>query len=153
MDGNLCAFVHFRNLSSAFGIVMGIRQLTEYLPARHAMAKIVVLWIVAAIDCMVLRSRCYAQDNKQGKRSESFFQETIKPIFESKCQSCHGSKSQKSSFRLDVREIAFAGGDHGEPPIVPGKARESSLLEYVSDANSDMAMPPKDSGVSRLTAR
>ena len=45
MEGNLCAFVHFRNLSSAFGIVMGIRQLTEYLPARHAMAKIVVLWI------------------------------------------------------------------------------------------------------------
>jgi len=65
--------------------------------------------------------------------------------------SCHGPNAQKSSYRLDVRAVALAGGDNGEPPIVPGDSQASLLLKYVSDGESEMAMPPKGSQQSRLT--
>ncbi|MGV3486011.1 MAG: DUF1553 domain-containing protein [Planctomycetaceae bacterium] len=80
------------------------------------------------------------------------FEETILPVFKSKCLSCHGPDVQKSGYRLDVRKIAFAGGDSGEPSIVPGDSAASPILRYVSDEEADVVMPPADSGVARLTA-
>lgn len=85
-------------------------------------------------------------------QQEEFFQRRIQPILAAKCFSCHGPKVQKSSYRLDVRATALRGGDQGEAPIVPGKIEASLLLKYVSDENSEMAMPPKDSRQPRLTA-
>ncbi len=98
--------------------------------------------------CFGLCAVCLAQSDSQG---DVLFQKNIQPILAAKCYSCHGPKTQKSSYRLDVRSIAFAGGDHGDPPIVPGKIEASPLLKYVSDADSEMAMPPKDSQQLRLT--
>ena len=98
--------------------------------------------------CFGLCAVCLAQSDSQG---DVLFQKNIQPILAAKCYSCHGPKTQKSSYRLDVRSIAFAGGDHGDPPIVPGKIEASPLLKYVSDADSEMAMPPKDSQQPRLT--
>ncbi len=80
-----------------------------------------------------------------------FFQDQIQPIFATKCLSCHGPKTQKSGYRLDVRSIALRGGDHGEPPIVVGNVDASLLLRYVTDENSELAMPPKESLLPRLT--
>ena len=79
------------------------------------------------------------------------FAETIKPILASKCIPCHGPKIQKSGYRLDVRSIAMTGGDRGESPIVPRKVEASLLLQYVSSPSMDMAMPPADSQLPRLT--
>ena len=91
---------------------------------------------------------CLAQNSSQ---KSVFFEKKIQPIFAAKCFSCHGPKTQKSAYRLDVRAIAFGGGDHGAPPIVPGNIEASLLLKYVSDEDSEMAMPPKDSQQPRLT--
>ena len=91
---------------------------------------------------------CLAQNSSQ---KSGFFEKKIQPIFAAKCFSCHGPKTQKSTYRLDVRAIAFGGGDHGAPPIVPGNIEASLLLKYVSDEDSEMAMPPKDSQQPRLT--
>ncbi len=92
--------------------------------------------------------RCFGQSDTG---PAVFFVETVKPIFATKCIPCHGPKTQKSGYRLDVRSIALAGGDRGEIPIVPGQAEASLLLKHVSDPDSDMAMPPKDSQLPRLT--
>ena len=69
----------------------------------------------------------------------------VKPIFERHCYDCHGPAKQKSSYRLDVRAVAFRGGDFGEPAVTAGDASASPLLNYVEGGN-DVAMPPKDSG-------
>jgi len=87
----------------------------------------------------------------QHSADEQYFNENVLPIFTAKCFDCHGAKVQKSGYRLDVREIALAGGDLGEPPIVPGNSSSSSLLSYVADNSADLVMPPKESNVTRLT--
>jgi hypothetical protein len=95
---------------------------------------------------------CYPCLAQNAPEPESFFRDTVQPILSAKCFSCHGPKTQKSSYRLDVRTIAMRGGDHATPPIVPGNSHGSLLMEYVANASSVMAMPPKDSQQPRLTA-
>ena len=108
------------------------------------------IWIGSLlVVCCTWNEICIGQVD-EGKPVH--FAETIKPILASKCVPCHGPKIQKSGYRLDVRSIAMAGGDRGEAPIVPRKVEASLLLQYVSSSSTDMAMPPADSQLPRLTA-
>jgi len=77
------------------------------------------------------------------------FAEEIQPLFAQHCYECHGPQKQESNFRLDVRQIAVAGGDFGEPAIVSGKPNESPLLAYISGEGA-IVMPPEEE--QRLSA-
>ncbi|HEY0076483.1 MAG TPA: DUF1553 domain-containing protein [Abditibacteriaceae bacterium] len=79
------------------------------------------------------------------------FVREVRPIFEKSCLPCHGPQKQKSGYRLDVRDIAFKGGDSGQTAIIAGDAKNSLLLHYISGEDKDMVMPPKQSNVPRLT--
>ncbi len=105
---------------------------------------------ISAVTFAFLEAICMGEFDS---KDENFFRNRVQPILVAKCLSCHGPKIQKSGYRLDTRAIALRGGDHGEPPIVPGSVDTSLLLRYVTDENSDMAMPPKESRQPRLTLR
>ncbi|MEX0938414.1 MAG: PSD1 and planctomycete cytochrome C domain-containing protein [Pirellulales bacterium] len=77
------------------------------------------------------------------------FARDVQPILAEHCHKCHGPGKRESNFRLDDREVAFAGGDFGEPPIVPGDAEASPLIWYVSGEDESLVMPPEG---ERLTA-
>jgi mono/diheme cytochrome c family protein len=72
----------------------------------------------------------------------------VRPIFEKHCYACHGPAKQRSGLRLDVKAAAFKGGDAYGPAIVPGKAADSSLIQFVTGANKDVLMPPKGERLS-----
>ena len=65
----------------------------------------------------------------------------IRPLLSDDCFHCHGpdQKTRKGKFRLDVREDAVAKG-----AIVPGKPRESKLIERIFASNPDDVMPPPE---------
>lgn len=71
------------------------------------------------------------------------FSREVKPILQKHCFECHGAEKQKSGYRLDVREIAFRGGETHAPNIVPGKPEGSPLLRFISGSDEEMRMPPK----------
>ncbi|AMV21427.1 DUF1553 domain-containing protein [Planctomyces sp. SH-PL14] len=79
------------------------------------------------------------------------FARDVRPILEQNCFRCHGAEKQMSGYRLDRREIALAGGELGEAAIVAKKAVESPLIRYVSGEDESMLMPPKSSGLARLS--
>ncbi len=80
------------------------------------------------------------------------FQRQVAPLFAQHCTKCHGAERQESNYRLDVRQVALATGDLGEPPIVKGDANASPLLRYVSGTDpGGTLMPPEGEG-SPLTA-
>lgn len=81
------------------------------------------------------------------KRKIDFIRD-VQPLFVRHCASCHGADEQKSGFRLDQRDAAFAGGAFGEPPIVKGNSGDSPLVRYVAGLDG-LRMPPKG---PRLTA-
>lgn len=69
--------------------------------------------------------------------------EKIEPILSRHCFSCHGDAKQKSGLRLDLRAAALAGGDSGQPAIVPGDVGKSALVHRLFlPREDDKAMPP-----------
>ena len=76
------------------------------------------------------------------------FVREVQPIFAKHCTECHGEKKQKSGLRLDVKEAALKGGDNEGPNVLPGKAKESSLIHLVTSSDEDEVMPPKGERLS-----
>lgn len=80
------------------------------------------------------------------------FAQDVEPILRRSCYACHGPDKQRSSFRLDQREAALAGGDFGKA-IEPGQADASPLIEYVSNPRATVTMPPSGQRLSAEEVR
>ncbi len=76
------------------------------------------------------------------------FVREVRPIFDKHCYSCHGADKQKSGLRLDVRQSAMKGGDKHGPDIVPGKSKDSPLIQMIVTEDEDERMPPKGEALS-----
>lgn len=70
------------------------------------------------------------------------FERDIKPIFENKCETCHGGAIQEG--KLDMTSVAamIKGGKSG-PALVPGKPEESLLIK-LAGRTAVPPMPPKE---------
>lgn len=70
------------------------------------------------------------------------FDSAIKPLFESRCLTCHNG--QPAAGRLDLRNRASVFQKHGgEALIIPGNAEKSKVLRVISLRDEDPgAMPP-----------
>ena len=76
------------------------------------------------------------------------FSRDIQPIFTQTCYPCHGPAMQMSSFRLDQRESAMAGGNSGRV-IKPGDSANSKLIQLVAGVLKDAVMPPEGERLSK----
>ncbi|MBX3444663.1 MAG: PSD1 domain-containing protein [Planctomyces sp.] len=75
------------------------------------------------------------------------FARDVQPIFARACFECHGPEKQRSSFRLDRRSSALAGGDFG-PALISGDSAGSPLVQYVAGLEEGLEMPPKGKRLS-----
>jgi WD40 repeat protein len=62
-------------------------------------------------------------------------------ILKKNCFSCHNSEKKKGDLILESREGVLKGGENG-PVVVPGKAGESRLAQFLLP-DADPHMPPK----------
>lgn len=76
-----------------------------------------------------------------------FFENKVRPVLVEHCYKCHSgeSKELKGGLRLDLKAGWQAGGDSGEPAVVPGKPEESPLIAAVRHGDGVEAMPPNQS--------
>ncbi|HTL18354.1 MAG TPA: c-type cytochrome domain-containing protein, partial [Patescibacteria group bacterium] len=98
-----------------------------------------------------------AIDARAGRNKNSFrpeFDRDIRPILAENCYPCHGpdQNKRKARLRLDRSEDATKMLPDGEIAIVPGKPRESKLVERISAKDPDDVMPPAKSG-KKLSAQ
>ncbi len=56
--------------------------------------------------------------------------------------------NKKSGLRLEVKALAFKGGDNEGPDIVAGKAQQSPLVQRVRSTDKHQRMPPEGPGLS-----
>ncbi len=73
------------------------------------------------------------------------FAQDVEPILQKYCIDCHGPDDQESQFRLDRLSIMLAGGNSGEPAVVPGEPEKSFLLKLIRHQEPGMEMPPDES--------
>jgi len=76
------------------------------------------------------------------------FVRDVRPIFQKHCYSCHAEEKQKSGLRLDIKSEAFKGGEAFGESIIAGDAEESPLIQFVSDPDADLPMPPEGDRLS-----
>ncbi|NNE90883.1 MAG: DUF1549 domain-containing protein [Verrucomicrobiales bacterium] len=65
------------------------------------------------------------------------FEKDVKPIFEANCLRCHGSGKEKGDLRMHEKELFFKGGSSGDPMVVKGDPKASSLIDRIT-------LPPQD---------
>jgi len=73
------------------------------------------------------------------------FIKDVEPILLEHCIDCHGPDQQESQFRLDRLSTILAGGNSGEPAVVPGEPDKSFLLKLIHRKEPGMEMPPDES--------
>ncbi|MCR9201838.1 MAG: DUF1553 domain-containing protein [Planctomycetaceae bacterium] len=80
------------------------------------------------------------------------FATQIKPLLSDRCFLCHGpdAETREADLRLDTKEGAFAvlASDDTLHAITAGKPEASEMLQRINSADSDLLMPPADSGLS-----
>lgn len=72
------------------------------------------------------------------------YSDVVRPIFQTKCFSCHGANKQKGKLRMDDSLLLMKGGKDGKV-ILPGKARESEMIKrLLLPVDNEDHMPPKE---------
>ena len=103
--------------------------------------------------CVILSPVCQAAESvqqTQASEQTDFFERKIRPVLIEHCYKCHsaGSSELKGGLRLDLRAGWQAGGDSGQPAVMPGKPDESPLIRAVRHDSPDEAMPPNQPRLS-----
>jgi mono/diheme cytochrome c family protein len=77
------------------------------------------------------------------KEQVAFYADKVAPILKANCLKCHGDdpKKLRGEFDLRTRAAVLKGGESG-PAAVPGKAKESLLVEAINHSKDGYAMPP-----------
>lgn len=71
------------------------------------------------------------------------FADLVMPIFEAKCNSCHGEEKQKGKLRMDSYAALLAGGKEGAS-IEPGSAFDSNIIFRIElPPDDEEVMPPE----------
>ena len=89
--------------------------------------------------CALLVLLCVAPAGAQPPKID--FLGDVQPIFESRCQGCHGAQQQMAGLRLDSGAVILKEASDG-PVIQPGKSAASRLMERVTSTKKGFGMPP-----------
>ena len=70
------------------------------------------------------------------------FVKQVKPLLEANCAKCHGVRPTKA-YSMLTKQKAFTPGESEEPPIVPGKADQSVVVQLMKSDDPEHRMPQK----------
>lgn len=109
--------------------------------------------IMAMLSTIAVSPVCVGQTAPQAARdaqADRLFTLKVLPLLKKKCFGCHGQDETdiRGDYNLLTREGMLAGGESGEPSLVPGDPEQSPLYQAVLWEGYEM--PPKEN--DRLTA-
>jgi hypothetical protein len=118
-----------------------MRQTTCYLLVREFRAVVHTGWTALLVLVVSLEEPAIVAALVPSSPGTTVdFTESIRPIFVRNCLRCHGMDRQKGGLRLDHRDAALRGGKSG-PLLVPGKSKESLLINRLTAEDADQRMP------------
>ncbi|MDB5294992.1 MAG: hypothetical protein JWO31_975 [Phycisphaerales bacterium] len=71
----------------------------------------------------------------------------VKPLLEANCAKCHGERPTKA-YSLLTKKQAFTPGESDEPPIEPGKADQSLIVQLMKSDDPEHRMPQKKAAMT-----
>ncbi|MEO1991707.1 MAG: DUF1549 domain-containing protein, partial [Pirellulales bacterium] len=111
------------------------------MPLLRALCRAVFLVVIAST---VRAENVLTQDD-----ADRLFTLKVYPLLKHKCVGCHGGDKDnvRGDYSVMTRAHVLAGGESGEPAVVPGRPEQSPFLQAVEWQDSQM--PPKEN--DRLT--
>lgn len=67
----------------------------------------------------------------------------VRPLFAAHCFGCHQGAIDRGNYVMTDFESLLAGGETGDPAIVPGDPDESPLLDLITPHDGEAEMPPE----------
>ena len=137
---------------------MGFRGIPEFMRTATAMLAFSIVSELPRIQAQTqaesltpTESRTPSDSRTQSdSRAQSVpqFNRDIRPILSNHCFQCHGpdQRSRQGGLRLDLRESATSPAESGRPAIEPGHPERSALIERIQSHDSDLLMPPAETG-------
>jgi mono/diheme cytochrome c family protein len=101
--------------------------------------------LVVVLAAMLLLSACGAQPttpptSAANAKGEYSFTQDVLPIFQTRCQNCHGSGRTQAGLNLSNYASLMAGSQNG-PVIVAGDASSSKLIQMVQQGKMPKSGP------------
>src|SRR5438093_6962671 len=103
--------------------------------------------ILCAVLSLALAWLLFASPNTalgQPPKGPVSFIKDVAPILQKNCFACHDAKKKKGKLEMTTFENFRKGGSKDDP-IVPGKSKESLIIELLTSTKTER-MPPKDAG-------
>lgn len=97
------------------------------------MDRLHLFWAFVAAHCLAAPVGAVVPD----------FEKDVLPLLKQHCVDCHGPEKQSGGMRFDQRQAPLAGGDSGQPALIPGNADHSQMVRRLESTDKDDWMPPK----------
>ena len=114
---------------------------------RAAVYLLIVCWVTTFGTATVCEAKVPADednlpaDQQLAAQRSVLFEESVQPILDAHCISCHGPESQEGELRLDSLQGLAAGGKSGSI-IIPNRPEESLMALAVRYHDESLQMPP-----------
>ncbi|HEY2414341.1 MAG TPA: DUF1553 domain-containing protein [Pirellulaceae bacterium] len=96
--------------------------------ARHFKKATVAFLLYLGVSCLAFGQQSNPLQYPQAATRQIDFLRDIQPLFESRCNICHGEDDQAGQLRLDAKAIVLKGGKSG-PLFAAGKSADSLLIK------------------------
>ena len=94
---------------------------------------VIAIWTAALVGYLALTNpseETPAAAPAEPEVAEVSFSGQVLPLFEARCQQCHGAGRAEGGLKLSSHAAVMAGSNYG-PVVIPGSADTSRLVELV----------------------
>jgi WD40 repeat protein len=96
--------------------------------------------LLASLYGFILTTTLSADEQPEADTGVSYYKQIL-PIFQANCQGCHQPAKQGGDYVMTQFTGMLAGGESGDAAILPGKPDESYLVNQITPADGEAAMP------------
>src|SRR5688572_13219012 len=120
-------------------------ELEEPVPMIARFTSSRTWWTAAVLLTAVAATAQAAEPSEPAAATEtpaavSYYRD-VRPILQANCQGCHQPAKAGGSLEMTAHASLLAAGESGSLAIVPGKPDESYLIEQITPADGEAAMP------------
>ena len=98
--------------------------------------------------CYLTNAQCGSGQDILDEDTKISFTADVRPVLAANCFGCHQGAIVRGGYVMTDFESMVAGGESGEPAIVPGNPDESPLIDLITIHDGVAEMPPNADPVS-----